>query len=77
MYKKILLIQSLKLPDELNNIIYLNYKYKMLEKKYKTDYSNMIAHLNHYIFLNKKLNKKEHKEYSILQTIKYFDEICK
>ena len=73
MYKKILLIQSLKLPDELNNIIYLNYKYNMLDKRYKLNHSNMIAHLNHYIFLNKKVNKKNHKEYTLLQTIKYFD----
>jgi len=73
MYKKILLIQSLKLPDELNNIIYLNYKYNMLDKRYKLNHLNMIAHLNHYIFLNKKVNKKNHKEYTLLQTIKYFD----
>jgi hypothetical protein len=77
MYKKILLIQSLNLPDELNNIIYLEYKYKMKQKKFKLDYDNLISHLNHYIFINKKTNKKNHKEYTLLQTIKYFDEICK
>jgi len=73
MYKKILQIQSLNLPTELNNIIYLNYKYTMLETKYKRNYNNVLNHLHHYIFLNKKLNRKEHKEYSILQTIMYFD----
>lgn len=77
MYKKILLIQSLNLPSELNNIIYLEYKYKMLEKKYKYDYDNVISYLNHYIFINKKTNKKNHKDYSLIQTIKYFDELCK
>lgn len=73
MYKKILQIQSLKLPDELNNLIYINYKYKMLEDKYKKDYNNVLNFLKHYIFINKKINKKNHKEYSLLDTIKYFD----
>jgi|TARA_R100000482_G_scaffold124367_1_gene76948 hypothetical protein len=73
MYKKILQIQSLKLPDELNNLIYINYKYSMLEDKYKKDYNNVLNFLKHYIFLNKKINKKNHKEYSLLDTIKYFD----
>ena len=45
----------------------------MLETKYKRDYSLMITMLNHYVFLNKKVNKKEHKDYSLLDTIKYFD----
>jgi hypothetical protein len=73
MYKKIKLIQSLKLPDELNNLIFLEYKYNMLEIKYKKDYDNVLNFLNHYIFLNKKINKKNHKSYSLLDTIKYFD----
>ena len=73
MYKKILQIQSLNLPVELNKIIFIDYKYSMLETKYKRDYSMTITMLNHYIFLNKKVNKKEHKEYSLLETIKYFD----
>ena len=73
MYKKILQIQSLKLPDEINNIIYINYKYSMLEDKYKKDYNNVLNFLKHYIFLNKKINKKNHKNYTLLHTIKYFD----
>tara|TARA_R100000654_G_scaffold75178_2_gene111812 strand:- start:6940 stop:7161 length:222 start_codon:yes stop_codon:yes gene_type:complete len=73
MYKKILLIQSLNIPQELQNIIFLNYKYKMLEQKYNRDYHNVLDYLKHYIFLNKKVNKKNHKEYTLLQTIKYFD----
>lgn len=73
MYKKIMLIQSLNLPEDLHNIIFLNYKYKMLEQKYRRDYHNVLNYLNHYIFLNKKVNKKNHKEYTLLQTIKYFD----
>ncbi len=73
MYKKILMIQSLNIPEDLQNIIFLNYKYKMLETKYKRDYLNVLNYLKHYIFLNKKVNKKNHKEYTLLQTIKYFD----
>ncbi len=73
MYKNILLIKSLKLPDDINNIIFLDYKYSMLQTKFKRDYNNVIEHLKHYIFLNKKLNRKEHKEYTLLHTIKYFD----
>lgn len=67
------MIQSLKLPDELNNLIFLDYKYNMLETKYKNNYDNVLNFLNHYIFLNKKINKKNHKNYSLLDTIKYFD----
>lgn len=73
MYKKILHIQSLKLPDEINNLIYINYKYSMLETSYQKKYREVIDYLNHYIFLNKKINKKNHKEFSLLNTIKYFD----
>jgi len=67
------MIQSLNIPEDLQNIIFLNYKYKMLETKYKRDYLNVLNYLKHYIFLNKKVNKKNHKEYTLLQTIKYFD----
>jgi len=73
MYKKILLINSLQLPSELKYNIYIDYKYNMLEIKYKRNYNNVLDHLKHYIFLNKKLNRKEHKEYTLLDTIKYFD----
>lgn len=61
------------MPDDINNIIYLDYKYNMLEIKYKKNYNILLNHLNHYIFLNKKLNRKEHKNYTLLETIKYFD----
>jgi hypothetical protein len=73
MYKKIHQINSLNLPDDIINIIHINYKYNMLEIKYKRDYDNVMNFLQHYIFLNKKINKKNHKNYSLLDTIKYFD----
>jgi len=73
MYKKIHQINSLNLPDDIIKIIHINYKYNMLEIKYKRDYDNVLNYLKHYIFLNKKINKKNHKNYSLLDTIKYFD----
>ena len=69
---KLLYIKNLNLPTELQEIIYINYKYSMLETKYKRNYNIVLDNLKHYIFLNNKLNKKEHKQYTILDTIKYF-----
>ena len=73
MYKKILQIQSLNICEDLQHKIFIEYKYSMIQTKYKKDYNEVINFLNHYIFLNNKINKKNHKEFSLLNTIKYFD----
>ena len=73
MYKTILLIQNLYLPDDINNIIKYNYKYDMLCDTYKRNYKKVMVHLLHYVFLNKKLNKKDKSSDTLLKTIYYFD----
>ena len=70
---KLILIKNLNLPDEINHNIKLFYKYEMLEKKYKKDYKTLINHIQYYFFLNKKINKKDNINESILKTIKEFD----
>ena len=35
--------------------------------------SELIKQIQYYIWLNKTVNKKKHKDYSILNTIKHFD----
>lgn len=35
--------------------------------------SELIKQIQYYIWLNKTINKKKHKNYSILNTIKHFD----
>ena len=73
-FQKVSLIKRLELPDDINNLILCNYKYMVLnETKYKKNYTDVIQHLNHYIFLNKKLNRKENTKYPLLKTILYFD----
>jgi formylmethanofuran dehydrogenase subunit E-like metal-binding protein len=73
MIQKLLLINNLQLPNELNNIIKISYKYKMLESKYKSQYNKVISHMQYYLWLNKKLNKKDNLNVSIIKTIKEFD----
>ena len=73
MYEKVLLINNLSLPEDLNKIILIEYKYKMLEPKYKSVHDNMVKYLQYYIWLNKKMNKKDKCNDSLLKTIKEFD----
>jgi len=73
MYDKLLLIHNLSLPCELNNIIKIEYKYLMLEPKYKSKHNNMVKYLQYYIWLNKKMNKKDKCNDTLLKTIKEFD----
>ena len=73
MYKKILLIQSLNIPTELQNLFYIDYKYKMKEIRYRENMKCVLDNLSHYDFINRKINKKQHKQYSLVKTILYFD----
>jgi hypothetical protein len=73
MYEKLLLIHNLQLPDDLNNKIKMYYKYKMIEPKYKLKFNKVIEHMQYYLWLNKKLNKKDNLNVSIIKTIKEFD----
>ena len=73
MIQKLLLINNLQLPNELNNLIKIYYKYNMLESKYKLHYDKVISHMQYYLWLNKKLNKKDNLNVSIIKTIKEFD----
>ncbi len=73
MYEKLLLIHNLALPDDINNLIKIYYKYKMLEPKYKFQYDKVISHMQYYLWLNKKLNKKDKLNVSIIKTIKEYD----
>jgi len=72
-YNKLLLLNSLPLPPDMINEIKYIYKYNMLEKKYKDDYIKLNKHFLYYCWLNKKLNKKDKLNCSILKTIKEFD----
>ena len=70
----LLLIKALPLPLEVCNHIKVMYKYQILhEKKYIYQKKELIQHLQYYLWLNKKLNKVDDKEESILKTIKHFD----
>ena len=73
MYEKLLLIHNLQLPDDLNNKIKICYKYKMLEPNYKSKFNKVIEHMQYYMWLNKKQNKKDKLNLSIIKTIKEYD----
>ena len=49
MYEKLLLIHNLPLPDDINNLIKISYKYKMLEPQYKRQYDKVIEHMQYYL----------------------------
>jgi len=76
---KILLIQSLPLPKELTNKILIDYKYNMLETKYKRQFHELNKHFLYYAWMNKKIRKFGlHQEepdpnHSLIKTIKMFD----
>ncbi len=72
-YKKMLLITKMNLPIEIERKIKMNYKYDILESTYKKQFNKTIDHLQYYIWLNKKLIKKDKKFSTILKTIKEFD----
>jgi len=70
---KLLMIDHINLPQDIQEIIKVNYKYEMLQKKYDRNKINLIQNLNYYIFLNIKINKKHKREDTLLKTIKFFD----
>lgn len=72
-YKNLLLINSLEINKDVKHIIKMEYKYGLLEKKYKLNYDNMITNLKYYIFINKKINKKHNRNDTLLKTIIFFD----
>ena len=45
----------------------------MLETKYRKDYSELIKHMQYYMWLNKKMIKKDKQHISLIKTIKEFD----
>lgn len=72
-YNKLMLVDNLNLPDDINNTIKIKYKYKILENKYKSDMSWCIQHIGYYDFLNKKLNRKGKSNHNLLKTIRTYD----
>tara|TARA_R110000823_G_C15706639_1_gene477069 strand:+ start:259 stop:489 length:231 start_codon:yes stop_codon:yes gene_type:complete len=73
MYHKLLMINSFQLPPDVNNKIMIEYKYNMLETKYRKDYNELIKHMQYYMWLNKKMIKKDKQYSSLLKTIIEFD----
>ena len=70
----ILLIKSLQLPCEIQDKILIEYKYDRLhESIYIPQSKTLITHMQYYFWLNKKLNKKDKANETILKTIKEFD----
>ena len=76
---KILLIQSLPLPKELTNKILIDYKYNMLETKYKRQFHELNKHFLYYAWMNKKIRKfglhgeEPDPSHTLIKTIKMFD----
>ena len=73
MYHKLLMIKSFNLPPDINKKIMIEYKYQMLETKYRKIYKHLIKHMQYYMWLNKKMIKKDKQYISLLKTIKEFD----
>ena len=67
-------IHLLHLPTEINHYITMIYKYNQLEiKKYNSIKIKLVRHLQHYFWLNKKFNKVDKRNDSIIKTIKEYD----
>tara|TARA_R110001592_G_scaffold6535_2_gene35113 strand:+ start:9905 stop:10213 length:309 start_codon:yes stop_codon:yes gene_type:complete len=72
-FEKVCLINQLPLPPDLTNKIMNIYKHEVLTPKYKKEQIELIQHMQYYMWLNKKINKKDKKTDTILQTIQEFD----
>ncbi len=68
-----LMIKSFPLSDDINKKIIIEYKYNMLETKYRKYYNELIKHMQYYMWLNKKMIKKDKQQITLLKTIKEFD----
>ena len=78
-YTKLLLINNLNLPDDINMKIKTNYKYKMMQNKFKRDMDWCIKHIGYYEFLKNKINRKHKSRDTLLKTIRtydYFSPVC-
>tara|TARA_R110001592_G_scaffold2385_1_gene14169 strand:- start:8672 stop:8902 length:231 start_codon:yes stop_codon:yes gene_type:complete len=71
--QKLLLINNLPLPFDLTEIIRVNLKYDLLEKKYKSNMTDVLDYLKYYEFLRIKLNRKYKTRDSLLKVIKTYE----
>ena len=67
----LMLIKSLNLPGDITDKIIKIHKHNVIN--YKSKFNEVNKHLLYYSWLNKKINKKDHKDTTLLQTIKEFD----
>lgn len=66
-------IAQLNLPIEIQRKITNMHKHNLLLPTYKKQYNTLNKHLLYYTWLNKKLNKKDMHNLSLLDTIKEYD----
>tara|TARA_R110000765_G_scaffold415126_1_gene516063 strand:- start:395 stop:634 length:240 start_codon:yes stop_codon:yes gene_type:complete len=75
MLKTILLINQLSLPYDIirYELINKHLKYESLQPTYNKYKKDLIKHIQYYMWLNKKLIKRDNTNQTLLQTIKEFD----
>lgn len=59
--------------DVIHTLINRHVKYDMYIKQYKKQFNKTIEHIQYYMWLNIKINKKDGLNNSLLQTIREFD----
>ena len=59
--------------DVIHTLINRHVKYDMYIKEYKKHFNKTIDHIQYYMWLNIKINKKDNVSHSLLQTIRDFD----
>ncbi len=67
----VILIKNLNLPHDVCTKIINIHKHNVIN--YKKRYNELNKHLLYYAWLNKKINKKDATDQSLLSTIKEFD----
>tara|TARA_R110001592_G_scaffold58890_2_gene178676 strand:- start:243 stop:476 length:234 start_codon:yes stop_codon:yes gene_type:complete len=73
----IISIYNLPLPMEICERVAKITKHDLLEPKYKRSFNELNKHFLYYSWLNKKINKKDHIQDSLLKTIKEYDYYAK
>ena len=59
--------------DVIHTLINRHVKYDMYIKEYKKHFNKTIDHIQYYMWLNIKINKKDGLSHSLLHTIREFD----
>ena len=73
MIKKLMMLNKINLPDDILWKIKMEIKYEALQKNFNREKINLLEHIKYYQFINVRINKRHHRQDTLLKTILFFD----